>query len=99
MVFYSINSLDGNDRLNWAKTDPILIAIIEELSIRFLNPILRIRINIFAWFDHVTYLIIDSFYCSYYIWGSNTNSMYFILLVCPSRQTKYSSVQQQTYFK
>ena len=40
MVSYSINSLDGNDRLNWAKTDPILIAIIEELSIRFLNPIL-----------------------------------------------------------
>ena len=43
LVSYSINFLNElgrNQGLDWAKTDPILIAIIKELSIRFLNPIL-----------------------------------------------------------
>ena len=53
-----LNELGGNQGLDWAKTDPILIAIIKELSIRFLNPILGINM-LFGWFGHVTDLIID----------------------------------------
>ena len=75
---YSINFLNAlgrNQGLDWAKTDPILIAINKELSIWFLNPILWIRINmLFGWFGHVrSHNWLN--YCIYHIWGSNMNGM------------------------